>query len=99
MACLLGTKSISEPLANIIVSWEPFKIPMKTDTKSKYLCKCIGFIQTMHIANVFWSHKNSFSFIRSVFYPSALRAGEVLSSRSGRAGGRAAAKLAESISS
>ena len=32
------------------------------------------------------------------FYPSALRAGGVLSSRSGRAGGRAAAKLAEPIS-
>ena len=32
------------------------------------------------------------------FYPSALRAGGVLSSRSGRAAGRAAAKLAEPIS-
>ena len=32
------------------------------------------------------------------FYPSALRAGGVLSSRSGRAVGRAAARLAEPIS-
>ena len=32
------------------------------------------------------------------FYPSALRAGGVLSSRSGRPGGRAAARLAEPIS-
>ena len=42
--------------------WELFKIPMKTDTESKYLCKCISFSQTMHIGNVFWSHKNIFVF-------------------------------------
>ena len=42
---------------------------------------------------------NNVSFSEShTFYPSALRAGGVLSSRSGRVGGRAAAKLAEPIS-
>ena len=42
---------------------------------------------------------NNVSFSENhAFYPSALRAGGVLSSRSRRAGGRAAAKLAEPIS-
>ena len=57
MACLLDSNAISEPLANMIVNCELFKIPMKADTKSKFSCKCISFSQTMHIANVFWSHK------------------------------------------
>ena len=55
---------------------------------------------------VLWKHdlflninvKNYEKYLQVTFYPSALRAGGVLSSRFGRAAGRAAAKLAEPIS-